>query len=62
MNKQYTIRVEGFVTITGPDDLDLDNVPMKIDVYDFNEDPDSQVLEVNYTEITEKEIETEVQL
>ena len=54
--KQYTVRIEGFVTFTAPDGIDLNNVPMKIDVGDEGDCDYSPVTEVNDTEITEKEL------
>ena len=56
MNKQLTIKVEGFVTVTVKGDVDIKNIPMKIDVLDFQDCEDSPVLEVVETDITERSI------
>ena len=63
--KQVTIRVEAFTTVTVPDDWDRDveeSIPIKLDVYDSSELEGSQVEEVIETEITTKEIISEVDL
>jgi len=56
--KQVTIRVEAFATVTVADDWngDADSIPMKLDVYDTNDDTDSPVIIVHETDITAKEV------
>ena len=56
--KQVTIRVEAFTTVTVADDWngDADSIPMKLDVYDTNDDTDSPVIIVHETDITAKEV------
>ena len=58
--KQVTIKVVGFVTVTVEETAKVENMPMKIDVYTHDEDESSEVLEVNETDITEKEVVTTV--
>lgn len=62
MAKQYTIKIEGYITITAKDGLKAEDIPMNIDVHDFQDDDTSPVLEVNETEITSRSIETEAEL
>ena len=54
--KQYTIEVISYVTVTCKDDIDIKDIPMKLDVFDKTEDEDSPVEEVNETVIVERQV------
>ena len=55
--KQVTIKVEGFVTVTVPDDVVTpEAIPVKLDAFDVDEHDDSRVYEVIETEVTSKTI------
>ena len=56
--KQYTIRVEGFVTIMAEENLDVNAVPMKIDVVTRDEDKTSPAIDLLETDITEQSIQS----
>ena len=63
--KQITVRVVGWVVVTVKDDFKDDgnqvyDIPMKLDTFNQDEDSDSPVVEVIETDITTKEIVTEV--
>jgi hypothetical protein len=62
MIKQYTIKVEGFVTITAEEPLNIENVPIKIDVFTKVESEISDAICVIETDITEKTITSETNL
>ena len=54
--KQVIIGVEAFATVTVADNWDgnVDEIPMKLDVYDSCDHDDSQVIHVEETDITTK--------
>lgn len=62
--KQVTMRIEGFVTVTVPskEQVKPECIPMKLDVFDSFEDPESFVLEIIETDITTKEITHTVEI
>lgn len=60
--KQYTMRVEGFVTFTAEEGITLDDAPVMIDSITMDEFEESKIEEVHETKITTKEFSTIVDL
>jgi len=60
--KQYTIAVEGFVTVVAEEGLEMDDVRVKLDVFTQDEISDTAVTEVNETEVTGKSVISKVDL
>lgn len=60
--KQHTIEITGYITVTGPDDLDVDSIPVKIDAFDCTEDEDSPIEEVNETVVVTRRITHSVEV
>lgn len=62
--RQVTMKVEGFVTLLIPDDVTInpENIPVKLDVFNSDEDETSQVVEVIETDVINKQIQTIIEL
>jgi hypothetical protein len=58
------MKVEGFVTLLIPDDVTInpENIPVKLDVFNSDEDETSQVVEVIETDVINKQIQTIIEL
>jgi len=61
--KQITMKVTSYVTFTTKEDnIDVNKIPVKMDVFYKTEDEDSIVVEVVESEVINKVIQTEVEI